>query len=426
MRYPWQLSHRRIQPPIFSLDTKNWQPWRQAEQAMNIPLYDFEERYLTPIAICESAELLLEDGSTTALELYRKLEPVFRRDLVKFALSESPWHDMFALRCLIGCPNFLTAMKPFALTIAGSYASLAERAGGKVEGQRFPFHEKFLVSATSYLAKGLYAIGTSLGLVAELYASVASAVDQNGTWGDAEGAADLMSTLAAVELLMQVDPSFNPEPALKFLIGAKNERQGWAAFGPEEPWLTGIVASTIASAEKPFEERFVWPSLDVSDRDVKTGIANFGWFATVANLLQTIPDLANTNVQIAFIDLAGFKKFNDKYGQDAGDEVISLFAQHINSSEAVAAVRDGGDEFLLVGAPTSSKLAAFIESMRLSWPEVFREKFADAVFVAPRIVWSEFKASEIRAARETLGRAVGVLKDSSKTPSAEGAVLKLK
>jgi GGDEF domain-containing protein len=423
MRYPWQLSHMRIDAPSFCSDPQKWQPWRRAEKSLNLRPYEFEERFLTPIAICESAEILLESDAPVARELYIKLESTFRRDLVKYALSESPWHDMFALRCLIECPLFLSKMKPFALAIAGSYASLAEKAGGKVYGQRFPFHEKFLVSATSYLARALYATGTSIDLVSSLYKSVASAMNEKKIWGDTDEDADIMSTLAAAELLMQVDPNFDLDPIVRFFKASKNHRSGWAAFGPEEPWLTRSISSLITAATSRFSERFIWPSLDVSDRDVKTGIANFGWFTNVATLLQAIPDLAKASVQVAFIDLAGFKKFNDKFGQDAGDEVISLFAQHINSAKTIAAIRDGGDEFLLVGAPTSTELPTFIEATRSSWPAVFKSKFSDSVFVAPRIVWSEFNASDLRAAREKLGKAVGALKENSKNPGTEGAVM---
>lgn len=58
-------------------------------------------------------------------------------------------------------------------------------------------------------------------------------------------------------------------------------------------------------------------------------------------------------VGVAFLDLDGFKAVNDKYGHDAGDEVLVEISRRITSSIRACdtAARLGGDEFVLVLAP---------------------------------------------------------------------------
>lgn len=62
--------------------------------------------------------------------------------------------------------------------------------------------------------------------------------------------------------------------------------------------------------------------------------------------------LASTKVSFAllFIDLNGFKKFNDTYGHEMGDEVLRLIGKRLRSavrSDDVVA-RLGGDEFVII------------------------------------------------------------------------------
>jgi diguanylate cyclase len=58
----------------------------------------------------------------------------------------------------------------------------------------------------------------------------------------------------------------------------------------------------------------------------------------------------SANFSLMFIDLNGFKQVNDNFGHDAGDEIIKVCAQRLNSclrrSDLVA--RMGGDEFTLL------------------------------------------------------------------------------
>ena len=59
---------------------------------------------------------------------------------------------------------------------------------------------------------------------------------------------------------------------------------------------------------------------------------------------------SNENVAILYADLDNFKYYNDTFGHDVGDIILSSFANVINniSKEKGFAVRYGGDEFLIV------------------------------------------------------------------------------
>jgi diguanylate cyclase (GGDEF)-like protein len=95
---------------------------------------------------------------------------------------------------------------------------------------------------------------------------------------------------------------------------------------------------------------------------------------------------------IAMCDVDHFKKFNDTYGHDAGDQVLRMVAAKLSHvGGGGRAFRYGGEEFLVVFRGRSAREAEpFVESIRRS--------IADAGFVlrAP-----DRPASKPRAARET-------------------------
>jgi diguanylate cyclase (GGDEF)-like protein len=51
---------------------------------------------------------------------------------------------------------------------------------------------------------------------------------------------------------------------------------------------------------------------------------------------------------IAVLDLDHFKKINDKYGHETGDQVLRFIAMHLNRNLAGKAYRYGGEEFVIV------------------------------------------------------------------------------
>ncbi|MDD5519353.1 MAG: diguanylate cyclase [Kiritimatiellae bacterium] len=51
---------------------------------------------------------------------------------------------------------------------------------------------------------------------------------------------------------------------------------------------------------------------------------------------------------IAVLDIDHFKKINDKYGHDTGDQVLRFIAMHLNRNQAGKAYRYGGEEFVII------------------------------------------------------------------------------
>ena len=95
---------------------------------------------------------------------------------------------------------------------------------------------------------------------------------------------------------------------------------------------------------------------------------------------------------------------------------------HFRTLESAAAIRDGGDEFLLIGSPTASGLGQRLDALRARWPTVFRERFGDRPPVAPRIVIGRSTGRDLIRARERLGRAIAPLKNRAPAPSPEGVL----
>jgi GGDEF domain-containing protein len=283
------------------------------------------------------------------------------------------------------------------------------------------------VSASAQLASALLAVGEELPLLAPLVAFVVGARRATGGWGDADGPDDVLTTLVAFELLLQIDPSFDPAPHDR-VPGARNRETTapGCCYGPEVPWLTVAVADALAVAALPFASRFRWPHLPAANRDHKTRLPFYAWFDLLARLFASLPSLAASETELGFIDLAGFRAFNNAHGQDAGDSVLAAFAGELARIEAAAAIRDGGDEFLVVARAGARRACAAISTpFAAPGPRRFRARFGDNVPpVAPRILVTKTRGRDLRTAREVLGRTIASLKDREK-PGPEGLLVEV-
>ena len=74
------------------------------------------------------------------------------------------------------------------------------------------------------------------------------------------------------------------------------------------------------------------------------------------------------NYTIAMLDIDFFKKFNDRYGHDVGDQVLCMVASHLNRvGGGGKPYRYGGEEFTIIFPSKSKKEARpFLESLRES------------------------------------------------------------
>lgn len=101
--------------------------------------------------------------------------------------------------------------------------------------------------------------------------------------------------------------------------------------------------------------------------DALTGLPNR---RAVFENLETLFSLArhlNHSVILAFIDLDHFKKINDSYGHQAGDEFLQQVAQRLKSGISAddQLGRLGGDEFMVATLERSTaQLAQFTETLR--------------------------------------------------------------
>ena len=124
---------------------------------------------------------------------------------------------------------------------------------------------------------------------------------------------------------------------------------------------------------------------------------------------------------MAFLDLAGFGAWNNRFGMAAGDEVLRFLADELRSIPHSIAIRDGGDEFVIVGGPYGSGLGARISAFRAAFPGHFRQRFGPgALPVAPRVVTLTTPGQSLVAGRDQLGRDIARLKELAPDPEATG------
>jgi GGDEF domain-containing protein len=433
-RYRWDLSHYRCKPPSFAGPASDWHAWRPAEEEeVRRDPHKFEQRFLLPLSIAESCEFLAEIASSAdetgrdAQALLFESEPVFRRDFGSHALVTHAFFDTFAAFALVQTPRAMDRLHPGLFALCSAYAEEARRTEGILLGSRFPFHGKPQVSASAQLAAGLVRLGMDLSLLARIVEFVAESQRASGAWGDGNGPDDVLTTFVAFELVARLDPAFDARRAATALARFQRSDGLFSALGPEAAWLTKGVASLLAVASESFASRFRWPHVPTLARDRKTGLPFYAYFDDLARLFAELGGLGASEVELAFLDLAGFRAFNNRFGQDMGDEVLAEFAGALGTLGASRAVRDGGDEFLIVGTPTHAGLEADLRALCRAWPERFLRRFgSDAPPVAARVLVGSAPGRELGLLRERLGRSLGELKLRKKDVPNEGVVERLR
>ncbi|HEY1960290.1 MAG TPA: diguanylate cyclase [Polyangiaceae bacterium] len=432
-RYRWEISHRRCKGGSHVPPREAWKPLRP-----EIERDPDELRLSLPLAVADACEYLAvlaseggDDGAIAA-RLLAEAEPRFRRDLAVCIVGQNPWSDTFALRSVAARPRALEHMRPVALAIAASYAAVVE--DGAVRGQRFPMHERPLVSASAHLAAGLCALGHDLPLLGELLATVRGGQHETGGFGDDMpeavtakfGRDNVLTTLVAADLLGSLDPSFDLERVVAWLATTQREDGFFVAFGPELGWLTGEIVRLADVAPRPFAERFRFPQVPSANLDRKTGLPFYAFFDDLARLFAELPGLASATVPVAFLDLAGFGAFNNAFGQDLGDSALAEIARALETIGFARPIRDGGDEFIVVGAPGRTHLERDLDAFRAAWPARFAAAFGkDVPPVAPRILVTDAPGRALRETRERLGRSMGSVKNASKNPPPEGILARV-
>jgi GGDEF domain-containing protein len=421
-RYRWELSHRvGVKHPRYAPSEHTWTAWRHGQDG---PLlrdpFGAEVRLLLPIILTENLEVLLEaaageePAASRARALLDEAAPVVRRDVARYITATDAWEDTFALWCISRTPRTLDFLHSLAVALGVTYAA---GQNGPIRGNRFPYYEKPLVSANAQLASALLGLGIDLDVATAAVRFVADQRRPSGGWSDDPDRDDPLTTLIAADLLARIDPSLDLEPTLGYFEAVQPDDGLWRALGPDAPWLTGQVIALAIAARQSFAARFRWPHCGRSLLDHKTGVPFFAHFIDVANLLASVPGLAASPIELAFIDLIGFRAFNNRYGQDAGDEVLRVFATQLKTVPVARAVRDGGDEFLVIGAPCREPLTADLGAFMTAWRARFHAQFgAEVRAVLPRIIVGQSTGGDLRALRQRLGREITALKELPSIP----------
>jgi len=433
-QYPWTLPHdSAVGSPDYAHPGETaplWRP-READAYLRNPTA-FGHRLLGPIVIAEALEFLAEvaesndsEVADAPLRLLDDVRPRVEREVAGYIQAEDPWRDTFLLWLLASRPKARRMLEPLCIAIATRYATTANWTAGLVCGIRYPFDGTPLVSASAHLAHGLWALGYNPRALPGLLRFVSEARTPDGGWGDDGQPADVLTTLAAADLLARVDPDFDPAPTVDFLARLQEPPGWWRALDPEVPWLTGLVVDWLEDAARPFHDRFRWPGFERASGDRRTQLpwwASFG--DTLVRTFERVPGLAGAQADMAFLDLAGFGAFNTANGQSTGDEVLRVLARALARIPDCQALRDGGDEFILLGTPTHAGLEDRLEAFRRAWPAILGQAFPDAPPVPLRVALTTATGATLEQARTRLGREIGAVKATHPAPPPEGVLVR--
>jgi len=131
-----------------------------------------------------------------------------------------------------------------------------------------------------------------------------------------------------------------------------------AAFTQHAIALKNENAALVDHMEQEVEER-TQRIYELSNTDPLTGLYNRTAFSK--NLSKSLAELTKSGEELAllFIDLDGFKKINDTFGHEAGDQILKASAHRLQSitRDSNLLCRWGGDEFLVALERTDREAA---------------------------------------------------------------------
>jgi diguanylate cyclase (GGDEF)-like protein len=141
---------------------------------------------------------------------------------------------------------------------------------------------------------------------------------------------------------------------------------GWLiGFSAQRLMLEGGRASALETwssmASLALERRGSFEQLSYrAQHDDLTGLMNRASWQERMELELAKSSLDGSGIAMIFLDLDGFKEINDRYGHDAGDEVLREVARRIKESVRGTdiAARVGGDEFVVALPGVGSRVEA--------------------------------------------------------------------
>ena len=127
---------------------------------------------------------------------------------------------------------------------------------------------------------------------------------------------------------------------------------------------------------------------DRSTRDPLTGMWNRRWFMDRATRALSAAQPQGQNLSLVMIDVDHFKRFNDQFGHDAGDLVLTELGAILRArvSDTVLPARLGGEEFVILCPDTPhDRAAALADTLRA---EVAALKLTHNTVALPQVTLS--------------------------------------
>ncbi len=150
------------------------------------------------------------------------------------------------------------------------------------------------------------------------------------------------------------NPLVTGEPNIRFYAGCPIHGPGRQRIGtlclihPEPREFSAEDEDMLRDFSKLVEDELAL--LSQTTVDDLTSVSNRLGFNTIGRHLLSLCRRTDTNAELVFFDLDGFKEVNDTHGHAAGDALLKLFAklltQCFRATDVVA--RLGGDEFVVL------------------------------------------------------------------------------
>ena len=136
----------------------------------------------------------------------------------------------------------------------------------------------------------------------------------------------------------------------------------------------------------------------MASTDYLTGVMNKRMFNEISEHYFKTAQKNNFNLTLLLLDLDHFKKVNDNYGHQAGDELLKYYVKSIqkllNTSDIFA--RIGGEEFAILISQTSDDNAYLLaETIRQKTASLIFSYEEQNIYVTTSIGISEIKDTDI-------------------------------
>lgn len=220
-----------------------------------------------------------------------------------------------------------------------------------------------------------------------------------------EDAGDALRILT--ELKIDCYKAANKKKALEQCYISQNEipedallkQKRFSSYSQE---LIQLINAIAKEREKTFREKEILVNL--ASVDPLTGIPNR---YRANNELDDAYENAYSKgheLGIVYIDVDGLKAYNDKYGHQAGDEVLINFGKAIEEQGKKAgffAARFGGDEFIMICNKTpTKKIREFVAQMKKEIPISFSAGIYNAVPKGRAKSWDFLNRADIALYKE--------------------------